>query len=310
MPSSSIARSVGGALCALGCFTCLAHEGPEHEIDELTERMSVEGQTPDLLIQRAIEFRVLGKLPEAARDLERALDSPEESVTAKRELSQVYFALGKTNEALALVTRALKEPADAPEQASLLMVRSGILSARREYAKALTDTTDAIQKYPDNVEWYFVRSQLQASLKLKQDRVKGLQEGIRQTGSGLLVAEWVDALIEAGDYATALEKIESELRQSRWRAAWLTRRAKVRLATGQDQDAKKDLAAALEELNQRLGPSASDALLLADRALAYELLGRKEEARRDYRAARDKGLTEEWIRERLRALREPGKEED
>jgi tetratricopeptide (TPR) repeat protein len=231
-------------------------------------------------------------------------------VAARRELSQAYFSLGKTNEALATVSRALKSPADAADQASLLMVRAGILRARREFEKALNDATEAIRKYPNNVEWYLIRSQLQASLNLKQERVQGLQDGIRTTGSGLLLAEWVDALIDAGQGTVALERIELELRTSRWRSAWLIRRARVRLALDHKQEARADLLAALEELNQRLSAGASDALLLADRALAFELLDKREEARRDYRAARDKGLTDEWVRERIRALREPGKEDE
>jgi Flp pilus assembly protein TadD len=82
------------------------------------------------------------------------------------------------------------------------------------------------------------------------------------------------------------------------------------LATGKTVEARADLEAAIEELNSRLAASALDALLLADRAMAYELLGKRETARRDYRAARDKGLTDEWVRERLRALREAGKDEE
>ena len=79
----------------------------------------------------------------------------------------------------------------------------------REYGKALGDASEAIQLYPQNVEWYLLRSQLQALLKAKSDRVKGLEDGIRETGGGLLVAEWVDALIEDGQYSTALGTIEA-----------------------------------------------------------------------------------------------------
>src|SRR5262249_2195002 len=120
---------VGG----LTVFTCYGHDGPQHEVDELTERMKSEGQVPNLLIQRAIEYKVLGQFAEAAKDLERALVLDEESVAARRELSLAYFSLGKTNEAMAAINRALNSAADSIEQAGLLMVRSGLFRARREY---------------------------------------------------------------------------------------------------------------------------------------------------------------------------------
>jgi tetratricopeptide (TPR) repeat protein len=300
------------AFASAGLFVLhsYGHEGPEHEVEELTERIKVEGELPDLLIQRAIEYKVLGKFAEAAKDLERALSIQEESVPARRELSLAYFELGKTNEAMATVTRALNSPADSAERAGLLIVRAGFFRTRSDYTKALKDASEAIRQYPNNVEWYLMRSQLQALLNLKKERLAGLEDGIRETGSGLLAEEWVDALIDDGQYATASEPIEKEMRQARWRAAWLIRRAKVRLATAQTGQAQADLSAALEELNQRLASSNSDALLLAERGLANDLLSKKDEARRDYRAAQEKGLNDEWLRERLRALKEPGKESD
>src|SRR5687768_8049740 len=87
-------------LVTLGClaFYASAHDGPEHEIEELTERIAKVGESADLLIQRAIEYGVLGKAAEAAKDLERALYYEAHSVTARRELSRAYFAMGKTNE--------------------------------------------------------------------------------------------------------------------------------------------------------------------------------------------------------------------
>lgn len=297
-PLRPLALLLGGLLSTC----CWAHEGPEHEIEELTEQMKVQGQSADLLVKRAIEYKVLGQFAEAAKDLEQALDLDEASVTAQRELSQAYFALGKTNEALSTVTRALRSGGDSLEQASLFAVRSDILRARREYAKALSDTNEAIRQHPANAEWYLIRSQLQAVLRLKAERVKGLEEGLAQTGSGLLQSEWVDALIENGQHTAAGEVIHKELQLSRWKASWLIRRARLRLESGQAEAARADLTAAIAELDRRLGSSASDALLLADRGLAYDFLGEKDDARRDYRAARSKGLTDEWIRERLRAL--------
>jgi tetratricopeptide (TPR) repeat protein len=293
---------------ALGCWLAagaplLAHDGPEHEIEELTDRIKKEGESADLLLQRAIEYNVLGKAAEAAKDLERALDFDSASITAQRELSRTYFTLGKTNEALDTVSRALKRSSEGADRGSLLVVRAEILRARSDFQKAFEDTDRAIREHPDNVEWYLLRSQLQVRLKLKKERIKGLEDGIRETGSGVLENEWIDALIEDGQHARALDKIEAELKNSRLLSSWLIRRAKVRLATGKKEEAKKDLETALVELNRRINATSPDPSLLADRGLARELLGQKEDAKKDYEQAREKGLTDDWLRERLNALK-------
>jgi len=77
----------------------------------------------------------------------------------------------------------------------------------------------------------------------------------------------------------------------------------VRLAAGKTEEAKSDLEAALLELDRRMNATSPDPSLLADRGMARELLGKKEEARKDYEQARDKGLTDEWVRDRIRLLK-------
>jgi tetratricopeptide (TPR) repeat protein len=280
----------------------IAHDGPEHDIEELTDRMKAEGESADLLLQRAIEYSVLGKGAEAAKDLERALHFEAHSPKILRELSRAYFTTGKTNEALDTATRGIKYAEEGQELASILMVRCEILRARKDYQKALDDANKAIGEHPDNAEWYLARGALQQQLGLKKERIKGLADGVHETGSGLLEAEWIDALIDGGKAEQALEKIEAELKDARLQSSWLLRRAKVRLAMKQKDDAKVDLDAALAELNQRLARGTHDPLLLADRGQVYELLGQKEEAKKDYESARDKGVRDEWLRERIRAL--------
>ena len=287
-----------------------AHEGPEHEIDELTERLRDEGESADLLLQRAIEYNVMGKTAEAVKDLERALTFESHSAGIMRELSRAYFAAGKTNEAYDTATRGIKYAAEGAERASLLMVRCDILRARKDYQKALDDADKAIREHPDNCEWYLSRSQLQQQLGQKKERIKGLEDGLKETGSGLLEGEWVDALIDGGKAEQALVKIESELEGARVQSTWLIRRARAFLALKKKGPAQEDLEAALFELNQRLGRGATDPLLLMDRGQAYELLGNKEEAKKDYESARDKGVQDEWLRERIRVLKGDDKKKD
>jgi tetratricopeptide (TPR) repeat protein len=152
----------------------------------------------------------------------------------------------------------------------------------------LEDVEDAIQEYPGNVEWYLLRSQLQARLKLKKERISGLEQGIAETGGGVLEAEWVDALIDDKQHARAAEKIETELKNSRWHSSWLIRRARVYQATGKTEEAKSDLEEALTELSRRIHAAAPDPSLLADRALKPGTPRQEEEARKDYEQARNR----------------------
>src|ERR1043166_4963723 len=111
--------------CSVILFTPggFADNPPEHEIDELTERIKVEGESADLLLQRAIEYNVLRNSAEAVKDLEKALLFEPRSTAILRELSKSYFFAGKTNEALETAARGLKSAGEGSEKASIYVVR-------------------------------------------------------------------------------------------------------------------------------------------------------------------------------------------
>lgn len=298
------------ALFLAAPFPTRAHDGPEHEIEELTERIKREGESADLLIERAIAYNVLNKSTEAFKDMERAHYFEPRSPLILRELARAHLSFGRTNEALDAANNGLKYAAAGVEHASLLLTRSEVMRARKDLTKALEDADKAIKEHPENAEWYVYRSQLHLQAGLKKERIKGLEDGVKETGSGLLESEWIDALIDGGKGAQALARIESELKDARLQSTWLIRRAKVRLAMNKKEEAKIDLEAALDELNQRLGRSASDPLLLMDRGQAHELLGHKDDAKKDYESARDKGVNDEWLKERLKAVGGGEKKDD
>ena len=287
----------------------LAHAGPEHDIEELTDRLAKEGESADLFLQRAIEYELLSKHGEATRDLEHALKFEPHSLPIQRELSRTYFASGKTNEALQTANRGLEGAGGGADYAALLVVRAEILRAANQFEKAVADANRAIQTEPGKVEWYLFRSQLQAHLKQRKERITGLDDGIKETGSAVLQNERIDALIEDAQFEPALTRIEKELEESRWKSSWLIRRAKVRLATGKAADAKTDLESAVSEIESRLSVASPDPSLLADRGSARELLGNREGARKDYEDARDKGVAEDWLLDRIRILKEKEKSE-
>ncbi len=296
---------LGALLCCAIPFAAGAHDGPEHEIEELTERMKKHGESADLLTERAVEYRVMGKLPEATKDLERAASLDPDSIAIQRELARVLFLGGKASEAIATVTRGLtlktEEPADP---ASLRILRAEIFRSQNENKKALEDCDAALRLHKQNPAWYLLRSDLQKRLKAHKERLAGLDEGIKATGAGVLEIERAEALIDAGQFQAALTFIESELADSRIKSSWLIRRARARLGLGKKAEAEEDLKDALLEIASRLNPKTPDVPLLLDKALAHELLGEKREALRAYEEARDKGAASA-VSEKLKPLQEP-----
>lgn len=289
-----------------------AHEGPEHEIEELTELLS-HGETADLLLQRAIEYRVLGKINEAAHDLEKAVRLGPEMLFIHRELGRAYFSLGKTNEAIDTITHALKLKSEEPtDTAALYAARAEMLKARSDFKKALEDCDHAIKLHRQNVDWYMLRSDLHERLKQPKERLEGIRDGIRETGSGVLELEFIEALLDDKQYHEALKKIEPELKSSRIQSSWLVRRARAYLGLGKKEEAKLDLEAALAEMAPRINPSAPDVTLLTERAQAHEMLHDRDAAKHWYELARDAGA-EDWVKEKLKAIKaeeeaEEGKE--
>jgi tetratricopeptide (TPR) repeat protein len=298
--------------CALhaACFPALlwSHDGPEHEIEELTKRLKDEGEEASLYVDRAVEYQLLSKYAEAAKDLERAIELAPALVPAHRELGRVYFRLEKPKEALAVLGNGLAILSTPTEHATLLIARAEILLATNENEKALADVEAAIAKHSTSLEWYLLRSRLQARLGKCEERIRGLEAGIERTGSGLLDVELADALLDAGQHERAMAKIEQKLERARWRSSWLIRRARVHIPAGRTNEAIADLEEAVKELTRRIHSAAPAPTLLADRGRAHDLLGKQDLARSDYEAARSKGLNEDWLIERLKVLKKEAEE--
>lgn len=261
--------------------------------------METVGQRSDLLWRRATEYRVLGQLDAAARDLKAALKITPGFIPALTDLSRVQLTQGKRRQALATIDRALATVEDDAARAPLWMIRADVAVEAGNYEKALADCDRALQHASGNeLDWYLTRSQLQCRLGRFNDAVAGLQRGFELTGSAVLEVESIDAMIEAGRHAEALKTIEPALADSRWRSSWLIRRARVRLGLGEISMAHDDLLAAIQEINSRLNPAHSDYGLLADRGLAYALLGDTVLGRRDLESARKLGA-DAWTLRRL-----------
>lgn len=267
---------------------CLrAHDSPEHQVEALTLRMARAGDSASLLIQRASEYKALGDLQKAAADLAEATRLEPKLPAAYENLSRVQFLQQKLVEASENATRALAFTADTADRGPLFLLRAQINAARGLSTEALADCELAARR--DDLDWYLTRSELQMQLGKVSARLAGLKEGFERNGSIVLEIEWIEAMIDAGEYRTALDRIEQRLNKLRWRSSWLLRRA--RALKGLRMDFHADAQAALAELQQRISPGHPDPTLVLDRATALALLGKRTAAEKDLAAAKALGMS-------------------
>lgn len=270
----ALRMAAGGALVLPICAA--AHDSPEHVIEALTEQLEVADNAARaslVLYRRALGHRALGRLDLAAADLADALRADPDHLPALVESSRVELALGRTAAALAITDRALELTRPGGERAALHMVRARIHDAMGNSLQALADCERAFEQAPAAVDWYLTRSRIQARAGRHDARMAGLKDGFEESRSVVLETEWIEAMIDAGESAPALERIEPKLAAARWKSSWLIRRARARLGLGDEAAAQTDLRAAIAEIDERLRPERPDLTLLLDRGVAHALLG-------------------------------------
>ena len=284
-------RSLAFLLLA-GCLQLrtFGHDSPEHVIEKLTATMSEQGKSADLLWRRAAEYRELGALESAASDLREAIALTPDFLVARADLGRVQLRQGNSALALQTLNKAVSAAGDEASRAPLYLVRAEVLADCGELADATADCERAIEATPGpEPDWYLLRGQLLLRLGKAREAATGLKQGFDQTGSVVLEAEWIDAMLDAGQARAALERIEPLLAESRCQSGWLIRRARARLALDQTARARGDLHAAVTEINERLNPARPEMNLLLDRGLALALLGDTSGAGCDLAAARKAG---------------------
>jgi tetratricopeptide (TPR) repeat protein len=257
-----------------------AHEGPEHVIEDLDVRIRLEGETADLRVARAVELVLVGRMADALRDLERAVLLAPESRDALRELARLQFAMGQVKSADATLTRAVGvRGGGGVDRGGVLMLRAEVRASVGRVRAALADCEAAIRGHPGHPEWYLFRSELQRRLGRNRSRLAGIERGLAETGSGLLLVERVEVLLDLGHAAEALAIVDRELGMSRVRGRWLVRRGRALLGLGRRVEGEGVLRAAVGELETLFDPVRPDVSLLEDQAVAWWALGDQEAVR-------------------------------
>ncbi|NNJ86040.1 MAG: tetratricopeptide repeat protein, partial [Akkermansiaceae bacterium] len=204
-----------------------AHESPEHNIKHLTSHIET-ARTPDNLFQRAIAYRATGQLEKASADLKDAIHLSPNKLGYHLELSKVQLAKNKFGRALHSANHALKLSNTPNQRAICHMLRAEAYQRSHRPKPALQSCLLAFKEVPKGeIEWFLLRSDNQLSLGQHQQRIADLKTGYILHHSAVLKAHWIDAIIDASDFQTALPLVEAELADRRWKSSWLIKRARV-----------------------------------------------------------------------------------
>lgn len=259
----------------------LGHHSVEETIRELTQKIT-KVPTAELYFKRAIEYRALRKTKESGDDLRAALRLSPHHYSSKMALARLLMASGNYDESRTY-SEELRAAAKVPARKIAALFLSAELAHARGDDKGSLQICDSIQKefpvHDESIELF------QAYLLIKSDKsfqaAQLLRKSFGRTQGVVLRNSWIDASLVAGQFEEVWPVIEKELRDSRYKAAWLIRRARVAQIQGQNAQMQKDLALALEELKTRIKTSRPDLTLVSDRGLARAMMGDKKLAKSD-----------------------------
>lgn len=278
-----------------------AHESPDHSVKELTAHIKTE-RTPENLFQRAVAYRALGQLKKATADLSATIALAPNNLAYKLELSRTQLANSKPSKALNAANQALKLSKSPSERAACHILRAEAYHRSRQPKPSLQACQLAFREVPQGeIEWFLLQSENQLQLGQHQQRIADLKTGINLHHSAVLKAHWIDAIIDAGDFKTALPLIEAELVDRRWKSSWQIKQARSLIGLKRHDEAERVLSAALLEINSRLNPSKPDILLLADQTHIHLLVGDKASAEMSLKELR-KHRAPDWVTSRLETL--------
>jgi tetratricopeptide (TPR) repeat protein len=260
-----------------------AHSGLDPEIQEITEKLTKNPNSVDLLVSRGQVYRSYGKFNESLQDLERAwlLDRENRTVVLQRALT--LSAMGRYGEAEAALDAFLQEKSD-PKQILALAERAAIRAKTGRVELATADLTSAIQLKP-TMELYHFRGKLQESLGKLDAAAAGYHDGIAKLGDSIVLKNGlIRVQIAQKEYSQALALIDEEVARSSVKTPWYLQRAEILAIMGQPDASRLAYEQALSETNRMLGKRPT-ALHLVARAKILNAIGQRDDATRDLREA-------------------------
>lgn len=294
-----LAQALACAAVLLAALPASAHESPGDVVHALTHRIESRGPTARLLAARAFEYQYLSQWNEAIADFEAALDLRPDYPAALNGLAHTLLRQGALERAASAARAGLARAEDPEREVPYHAVLARVHARAERWEPALDAWRAALQSERPEVDWFLGEAACLARLGRYADRAAALDRARQRNPSAVLHRAWVRALVDAGEYRTAMPEVEQALAGARWKSTWLLLRARIHGGQGRTGARKADARAALEEINARWHPGHPDPdpYLLAQAGAAFALLGRPEEARAHLDEARQRGVPRERLAE-------------
>jgi tetratricopeptide (TPR) repeat protein len=242
----------GMVLVALAATAAVAHPGLHHDIAAASAAIEKEPGRADLYVDRAFLLRLDEELDAALADLDRARDLDATNLRVAAERGMTLSAFGRDKDAEVELTRFVSHGGTAPTFAERAKVRER-LGRKRE---AVADLASAIALRPDielyvaRGELQESLGDLAGAAEGYRDGRVKLGEAVA------LDLALIRVETGRKRYASALELIEEQLVRAPVKTDWYLRRAEVRAAAGRTKEAQADRETALREADaaiQRTG---------------------------------------------------------
>ncbi|MDA0346652.1 MAG: tetratricopeptide repeat protein [Verrucomicrobia bacterium] len=246
------------------------HDSPGHVIESLNNRMVEQGATAGLLIDRAFENQSLGNWDAVVEDCLAALEIEPDSRLAIIACTEALLQLDRLDEAESMTRYGIALDGHAQEKTPVYALLARILTRQDHHFEALEAWRAALRSPQPEIDWFLGEAESLGHLLRYKEQVDALSKARERNPSIVLHRAWIRALIDAGDFETALQEIEKGIANTRWKSSWLLLRARIHEQQKRHAEEADDARVALVEIQSRLNTDFPDPYLVkeVDRALA------------------------------------------
>ena len=253
-----------------------AHESPNSAIDELSHIMATSGPTPELLVERAYEYRSIGELHLAEMDLKFSIHKSPDYDAAYVALAKLYLHDKEPAKALVAVVKGGEYTHDKGVEAHLNALAAECHERMGNPDKALIAISKALVYSDTELNWILTKCRVLKSLGKHKERVQVAHKAFKDNGAVVLGIELIEALCDAEEYDECLERINGYIAKRRFKAEWYLRRAEVYRAMGDVSRMQADGKLAVDELLGRIEATKPAMHLYEDLLRAYTLIGNEK----------------------------------
>ena len=228
-----------------------SHTSPDHEIEDQTQAILKEPERPDLWITRSQYYRSNGNFVQALNDLEQAGELDPENIDILLERGLTLSALGRDVEAEVELDRFLEE--ESSNSLIALVERGHIRARTGREDLAIDDFTHAIHLQPAvglymaRGQAQETLGDLEAAASGYREGLSHMGDNVSLKRALIRIEK------TRHQYDEALRLIDEELARVKIKSPWYLARAELLALKGQVKAAKRDRKKALVETNRALG---------------------------------------------------------